>query len=365
VKSPIVHPVGSQAINPRLAKALHQWYDVHHRPLPWRETRNPYAIWLSEVILQQTRVEQGKAYYLRFLEAFPTVGQLARAPLEEVLKCWQGLGYYSRARNLHKAAMIIAARPKGIFPSNYEEIRALPGVGDYTAAAIASFCFDLPYAVLDGNVMRVLARLTAFDGDVGKPANRKHLQALASQWLPIEEAAIHNQSIMELGAMVCIPRNPQCPTCPLLSDCRAAQLGIAEQLPVKSSKAERKKRFLNYVVIEAKGKIAVQQREEGDIWAGLFEFPLIEASKPLSWKDVQIKLNSNKSLSGALELEWQHDAAKHLLSHQELHARFFHVKANTLSGWPASWRWVKSTEFHQLPIPRLLHRHLHHHKMLV
>ena len=365
MKSPIVQPVGSQAINPALAKALHQWYAVHHRALPWRETRNPYAIWLSEVILQQTRVEQGRAYYLRFLDAFPTVGHLARAPMEEVLKCWQGLGYYSRARNLHKAAQIIAARPKELFPSNYPEIRALPGVGDYTAAAIASFCFDLPHAVLDGNVMRVLARLTAFHGDVSRPASRKHLQDLASQWLPPKKAAQHNQSVMELGAMVCTPRNPRCHQCPLHSECRAAELGIAEQLPVKEKKSERKKRFLNYVVIQAKGKVAVQQRAEGDIWAGLFEFPLIEAVKPLSWKELQHQLFAQKPANGILELEWQHDAAKHLLSHQELYARFFHVKANTLTGWPIRWKWVKETEFHELPIPRLLHKHLHHHKLLV
>lgn len=365
MKSPVLHPVGSQAINPTLAKNLHKWYAAHHRPLPWRETRNPYAIWLSEVILQQTRVEQGKAYYLRFLEAFPTVQHLAKAPLEEVLKCWQGLGYYSRARNLHKAAQLIAARAKESFPTQYEEIRALPGVGDYTAAAIASFCFDLPYAVLDGNVMRVLARLAAFDGDVSKPATRKHLQTLASQWLPEKKAAVHNQSIMELGAMVCTPKNPRCADCPLVSECRAAQLGIVDQLPVKSGKAERKKRYLHYVVIRAKGKIAVQQREEGDIWAGLFEFPLLEACQPLSWNGVQNHLKSGSARFGDLKLEWEHDAAKHLLSHQELYARFFHAQANTLSGWPKNWRWVKESDFHELPIPRLIHRHLHDHKLLV
>lgn len=244
--------------------------------MPWKGERDPYKIWLSEIILQQTRVEQGLPYYEKFVAAYPTVMHLAAAPEDEVLKNWEGLGYYSRARNLHTAAKYIAGSLAGRFPDTYEGIRALKGVGDYTAAAIASFAYDLPYAVLDGNVYRVLARFSGDDTPIDSPAGKKVFSSLAAALLDTTRPAAYNQAIMDFGATHCTPRQPACPVCPLQERCVAFQSGQVNKLPVKSKTAEKKDRFFVYAVFYHGDYTWVRQRGEKDIWQNLYEFPLLE-----------------------------------------------------------------------------------------
>lgn len=244
--------------------------------MPWKGERDPYKIWLSEIILQQTRVEQGLPYYEKFVAAYPTLMHLAAAPENEVLKNWEGLGYYSRARNLHAAAKFIAESLAGRFPDTYEGIRALKGVGDYTAAAIASFAYDLPYAVLDGNVYRVLARFSGNPTPIDTPTGKKVFSALAMDLLDTARPAAYNQAIMDFGATHCTPRQPACPGCPLQERCVAFQTGQVSQLPQKSKAAEKKDRFFVYAVFYQGDYTWVGQRSGKDIWQNLYEFPLLE-----------------------------------------------------------------------------------------
>ncbi len=255
-------------------KHLLEWFARNHRPLPWKGERDPYRIWLSEVILQQTRVEQGLPYYQKFVERYPTVRLLADAPEDEVLKLWEGLGYYSRARNLHAAAKSIAQA--GVFPDTYAGIRALKGVGDYTAAAIASFAFNLPHAVLDGNVYRVLARYFGIATPTDTPAAKKQFAALAQELLDPARPGDFNQAIMDFGATCCTPQQPGCAGCPLRSHCLAFQTGKVAGLPVKSKAPDKKKRFFIYLVARFQGDTFVRKRAEKDIWQDLYEFPLLE-----------------------------------------------------------------------------------------
>lgn len=256
---------------------LFTWHSGHRRPLPWKGERDPYKVWLSEIILQQTRVEQGLPYYERLIAAYPTVEHLARAPLDDVLKRWEGLGYYSRARNLHAAAQHIAFERGGVFPDTFEEIRALKGVGDYTAAAIASFAFDLPHAVLDGNVYRVLARFFGIETPVNTPEAQKRFSALAQQLLDPTRPGAYNQAIMDFGAQHCRPRQPLCDQCPLAMRCVALQRGRVADLPQKNPPAPRQQRFFLYAVFRKDNAVWMQQRPAGDIWAHLYEFALWEA----------------------------------------------------------------------------------------
>ncbi|MCK6694719.1 MAG: A/G-specific adenine glycosylase [Thermoanaerobaculia bacterium] len=255
---------------------LLEWHAGHLRPMPWKGERNPYKVWLSEIILQQTRVEQGLPYYEKFVAAYPTVHHLAAAPEDEVLKNWEGLGYYSRARNLHAAAKYIAGELSGKFPDTYEGIRALKGVGDYTAAAIASFAYDLPYAVLDGNVYRVLARFFGIHTPTDTPAAKKTFAALAAKLLDTAKPGAYNQAIMDFGATHCTPRQAACPSCPLREHCVACQSGMVNALPVKSKTPEKKDRFFAYAVFYHHHHTWVRQRNGKDIWQNLYEFPLIE-----------------------------------------------------------------------------------------
>ncbi len=252
------------------------WHVEHQRPLPWKGERDPYKVWLSEIILQQTRVEQGLPYYERLLAAYPTVEHLAQAPLDDVLKHWQGLGYYSRARNLHAAAQYIAFERGGVFPDTFEGLRALKGVGDYTAAAIASFAFNLPHAVLDGNVYRVLGRFFGIETPVNTPEARKRFSALAQQLLDPMRPGAYNQAIMDFGASQCRPRQPLCEQCPLAVRCVAFQQRRVEQLPRKNPPTPRQQRFFLYAVFQKGRSVWMQQRPMGDIWANLYEFALWE-----------------------------------------------------------------------------------------
>ncbi len=244
--------------------------------MPWKGIRDPYRIWLSEIILQQTRVEQGLPYYEKLIRAYPSVQRLADAPVDELLKAWEGLGYYSRARNLHAAAKRVAYELGGTFPDTYDGIRALPGVGDYTAAAIASFAFDLPYAVLDGNVYRVLARYRGLDTPTDTPAGKKTFSALAAALLDPQQPGRYNQAIMDFGAGCCTPRQPGCAQCPLRDRCRAYQHGRVDELPVKQKSQSKKDRFFAYAVFYEGDQVWVRRREAKDIWQHLYEFPLLE-----------------------------------------------------------------------------------------
>jgi len=252
------------------------WHAGHQRPLPWKGERDPYKVWLSEVILQQTRVEQGLPYYERFTAAFPTVRQLAEAPQDAVFKLWEGLGYYSRARNMHAASKHIACELEGVFPDTYAGIRALKGVGDYTAAAIASFAFGLPHAVLDGNVYRVLARFYGIETPVDTPAAKREFSALAQRLLDTKDPGAYNQAIMDFGAGHCTPRQPACGACPLAEQCIAYKSGAVHRLPAKNRAKPKQQRFWAYGVFYHDGHVWVRQRNADDIWQHLYEFPLLE-----------------------------------------------------------------------------------------
>lgn len=264
------------------SECLMEWHRQNPRPLPWKGERNPYFVWLSEIILQQTRVEQGLPYYERFKAHYPTVEALADAPEDRVLKDWEGLGYYSRARNLHAAAKHIARELGGVFPTTYEGVRALKGVGPYTAAAIASFAYDLPYAVVDGNVYRVLARVFGIDTPIDSTEGKKKFARLAQDLLaanPVGPAG-HNQAMMDFGATQCTPKQPGCGSCPFTSSCIANQKNKVHTLPVKAKKIKKRKRFFQYLVVAQGGRVLLEKRTEKDIWQGLYQFPMVELAVP-------------------------------------------------------------------------------------
>jgi A/G-specific adenine glycosylase len=259
---------------------LLEWFGRNHRPLPWKGERDPYRIWLSEIILQQTRVEQGLPYYLKFVAAFPTVSDLAAAAEDAVFKLWEGLGYYSRARNLHATARYIAYERHGVFPDTFEGLRALKGVGDYTAAALASFAFGLPHAVVDGNVYRVLARFFGIDRPTDAPAVRREIAALAQELLDPARPADFNQAIMDFGATHCTPQLPKCPSCPLQPQCTAFAQGRVAELPVRGKATAKRQRYFLYAVFSQGSDVFVQKRLARDIWQNLYEFPMLELPGP-------------------------------------------------------------------------------------
>jgi len=255
---------------------LIEWYRQHKRDLPWRDTKDPYKIWLSEIILQQTRVAQGLPYYLKFVEQYPSVKDLASADEQEILKLWQGLGYYSRARNLHYTARDIVENYDGEFPATYRELLKLKGVGEYTAAAVASFCYDEPVAVIDGNVFRVLARLHGIDTPVNTSEGRKIFKQQAAESLDKQQPGVYNQAIMEFGALQCVPGQPDCEICPLQTQCTAYKTGKVRELPVKLPKVKIKKRFLHFIIVRHGNRILWQKRTDKDIWKNLYQPVLIE-----------------------------------------------------------------------------------------
>ncbi len=326
------------------------WYRQNARILPWRSTTDPYFIWLSEVILQQTRVDQGLNYYLRFTETFPKITDLANAKEDQVLKVWQGLGYYSRARNLHKTAKIVQENYQGEFPNNYDEIIALKGIGPYTAAAIASFAFNLPYAVVDGNVYRVLSRYFGIDTPIDSTEGKKLFQSLADELIPKDQPALFNQAIMEFGAINCTPNNPPCENCILLNTCASGRNGLATKRPVKTAKTKVRNRYLHYFHLISNDEIAIRKRGSNDVWEGLYEFPVIETDTP--------DLNKNQLppwISHHNEVVF---SAKHILSHQRIHALFYRIsilKKERFSD--QDLKWVDHETFESLPIHRLMHKY--------
>lgn len=314
-------------------KNLLHWHSQNARVLPWKNTKDPYTIWISEVILQQTRVEQGLPYFHKFIERFPNVNSLAQASEDEVLSYWQGLGYYSRARNLHHAAKTIKAIYKGNFPNRYEEIIQLKGIGPYTAAAIASFAFDSAYPVVDGNVQRVLSRFFAIDEPIDENPAKKLIHDLAGELIDVKNPGAYNQAIMDFGATVCKPKSPNCMTCPLLSSCGAFDLGIVDRLPVKAKKLQRKIRFFHYLIIaDADQNFVLRKRKENDIWAKLYEFPLIETNSDdtLSQDQIVEKLNEvgTTNLYGEMIEYEKLFCEKHILTHRDLNINYYRITSD-------------------------------------
>ncbi|AUC16498.1 A/G-specific adenine glycosylase [Tenacibaculum sp. SZ-18] len=321
-------------------KTLINWYLKNNRELPWRKVRNPYEIWLSEIILQQTRVAQGLPYFLKFTEAFPTVFDLAAAEESEVLKLWQGLGYYSRARNLHFTAKYVANELKGVFPETYEGLLKLKGVGDYTASAIASICFDEPAAVVDGNVYRVLSRFFGIDKPINTTKGIKEFKVLAQSIIQEEEPGRYNQAIMDFGALHCKPQIPLCNECPLASNCVAFEKNIVGDLPVKLKKIKVKKRFFNYLVIVTdKDETIFSERTGKGIWQGLYQFPLIESKNSVSIDELVSNEDFISLIPNNAEVSlFNQKEVIHKLSHQHLYTKFWIVNINKMQGDFIPWK---------------------------
>lgn len=336
--------------------ALLPWYPEHCRALPWRETKDPFRVWLSEVILQQTRVDQGMAYWMRFVERYPTVQDLAAAHEDDVLKLWQGLGYYSRARNLLTAARQVVSDFGGRFPSQHADLLKLKGVGDYTASAIASICFDQPDAVVDGNVYRVLARAFGIDTPIDTTQGRKRFKELAQELIDPANPGDHNQAVMELGATVCTPKNPVCLVCPLQPKCVAFATGRIDALPVKVSVAKTRKRFFNYLHIRTANGLYLRQRTGKDIWQGLFELPLIESRKPLTARTIANELE--RQFGKDWKVMAKSPEAKHVLSHQIIQAIFWEVVPPKGFSVPKEWAVADPGKMDRFAVPRLIERWL-------
>ena len=306
----------------RLDKILVPWYLENRRALPWREAKDPYQVWLSEIILQQTQVVQGLPYYEKFVANFPTVHHLAQATEQEVLKLWQGLGYYSRARNLHHTAQEVSAKLGGVFPNTFEGLLALKGIGVYTASAIASICFDHPKAVVDGNVYRVLSRVFGVDLPINETAGIKQFQQLADQQLDPNDPGTYNQAIMEFGALQCVPKNPDCSKCPLSGQCAAYATGAVSRLPVSIKKIKVKTEYYNFLVLQdKKGALWMRPRPASGIWPNLYEFPLIESSASLDQREVLEKGNALcQSLNNSIQTleSFNTEPWVHRLTHKKL-----------------------------------------------
>ncbi|MDG2150601.1 MAG: A/G-specific adenine glycosylase [Polaribacter sp.] len=333
------------------SNALIHWYLKNNRKLPWRETKNPYFIWLSEIMLQQTRVAQGLSYYKKFTEAFPSIFELAKANESTVLKMWQGLGYYSRARNLHFTAKYIATELNGVFPATFNEIIKLKGIGDYTASAISSICFNEPTAVVDGNVYRVLSRYFGIKTPINSSLGIKEFKALAQVLIDETQPGTFNQAIMDFGALHCKPQNPSCSSCPFSESCVALEQNRIKELPVKEKKVKVKKRYFNYLVmVTSDGKTILSERKGKGIWQGLYQFPLIETNKNISINELISKdefvnlfpFNSSISLFNKKEIV-------HKLSHQHISTKFWIIETENSQEIKIKW-----AEIEKYPVPILI-----------
>jgi A/G-specific adenine glycosylase len=340
------------------SKTIISWYSANKRKLPWRDTKDPYKIWLSEIILQQTRVNQGMAYYKRFIETYPEITSLASAHEDEVLKLWQGLGYYSRARNMHATAKEIMKTYNGVFPSKNSEIRSLKGIGEYTAAAISSFAFNEAWPVVDGNVFRVLSRYLGIYTDISSSVAKKEFTQIAGELMHGNDPAIFNQAIMEFGALMCKPV-PNCSECPLAKTCHAFITKNISVLPAKLKKQKTRKRYFNYIVLNNKNHFFIRQRKEKDIWSGLHDFPLIETNETTDSKTVlknfSVKLNKNNHRLISVSEEY-----KHILSHQHIYARFFELEItpSLLNEKKSEWKKVNAEQVREYAVPRLIEKYL-------
>jgi A/G-specific adenine glycosylase len=342
-----------------------KWYQNNKRKLPWRHTRDPYKIWLSEIILQQTRVAQGLPYYIKFLEHYPTVGSLAKASEQDVLRLWQGLGYYTRARNLHKCAKVIDEVHQGKFPETYEALLRLPGIGEYTAAAIASFACKEAVAVVDGNVFRVLSRMFGITTPINSPGGKKEFTTLANNLLNFQAPDIHNQAAMEFGALICAPNKPLCEDCVLQQKCFAYQKNLQHELPVKLKIKASRKRYFYYIVMEQENSLLMKKRDQKDIWFGLFDFHLIEKPRPVKTEKLLQEdgpvLKIVRKAAGVIVSK----KYKHVLSHQTIYSVFIIIKTKKIINPP-----LKNHSFYsfkqvlQLPKPVLVSRFLSEHYLL-
>lgn len=343
-----------------ISRLLVNWYKVNKRDLPWRNSIDPYIIWISEIILQQTRVVQGLEYFIRFTERFPDVISLASAEEDEVLKYWQGLGYYSRARNLHFAAKTIRDVYGGIFPHLYKDVLSLKGVGEYTAAAIVSFAWNQPYPVVDGNVYRVLSRLYALDTPIDSAQGKKQFTELAASLLDPKQAGLHNQAIMELGALQCIPQNPDCSVCPLMDKCMAYTSGTVQSYPVKQNKTKTRNRYFHYFYIIYNGKTWLHRRSGKDIWKGLYEFPLIETDRAMDFVELRETEAFQKLFAGAgkLDLSVKLSGIKHVLSHQILYATFYKVEIERINQALENYLPVMNNALDNYAVSRLIQIYL-------
>ncbi len=330
---------------------LLSWYAIHKRALPWREVKDPYLIWISEIILQQTRVAQGYDYFLRFVKRFPNVQSLAEASQDEVLKYWEGLGYYSRARNLHEAARSM----NGVFPSSYPEVLALKGVGEYTAAAICSFAYQMPYAVVDGNVYRVLARIFGIDTPADTAAGKKCFHDLAQKLLDIRRPDDYNQAIMDFGALQCVPGQPDCKKCPFSRRCVAYKTGRVSQLPVRKDKTSISNRFFSYIYVKQGRCTWLHRREKQDIWRGLYEFPLIETDGPVTLEQLKKNPLWQKYFSSCTPCLLC-GPVKHVLSHRVIYAWFYLVTVPRSFPVPEGFSPVAQQNLKEYAFPRLLQK---------
>ena len=385
---------------------LLSWYQKNKRDLPWRRSSDPYLVWLSEVILQQTRIDQGLPYYEKFVAAYPTIQHLAGAGEQEILKLWQGLGYYSRARNMHEASRMIVRDFDGKFPATYEGIRSLKGVGDYTAAAIASIVFDLPYPVVDGNVIRFFSRYFGITGSAALSATKKQILEIATEKIDHRHPGDFNQAVMEFGATFCVPANPSCATCIFRSSCFALKQGMVAELPARSLKAAIRNRYLHYLVITCtiggEDFIGLNKRTGNDIWKNLFDFPQIEFAKGRGQHNPQFELHAgNRQHNPQVELhagnrqhypQVEHPEGikqdhplnarelgillgdnhpglaieqflgvspkyNHLLTHQRLHAWFYRFHSETKAEWPSLL--VAMNKLNEYPVPRMIEKYIH------
>lgn len=343
-----------------IPEVLIQWYRQNGRDLPWRQTREPYPVWVSEIILQQTRVEQGLPYFKKFLDHFPDPESLASAGEEEVLKVWQGLGYYRRALNMHMAAREIMQKHQGRFPSNYQDIRQLKGIGDYTAAAIGSIAFGLPYPVVDGNVIRMIARITGMTEPVTNTEAVRRIRGVAESWIGNMEPGEFNQAMMDFGALVCKPVSPGCTLCPLVEECMARMLGKENLIPVRKTRPPVRVRYLNYYVLtgEYNGQkhIYLRKRPGNDIWKNLYDFPCIESGSDNGYTEPDPFFIGHCVTIPERSLTGIYGPVKHLLTHQRLSVLFLHFDLNNLPELP--YIRVPLGELYQYPVPRLIERYL-------
>ncbi|MGE0017932.1 MAG: A/G-specific adenine glycosylase [Bacteroides sp.] len=335
------------------ARLLIEWYHEHKRDLPWRNTNDPYLIWISEIILQQTRVAQGYAYYQRFIERFPNLESLAASEENEVLKYWQGLGYYSRARNLHQAAISV----NGVFPVKYEDILKLKGVGTYTAAAICSFAYNQPHAVVDGNVYRVLSRFFGINEPIDSGKGKKIFASLAHDLLDKVQPALYNQAIMDFGALQCTPLSPDCTVCPFKNRCFAFNHNMVSSLPIKQNKTKTSERFFYYLLIRDNGNIYLNKRTENDIWKNLYELPLIESNTALAVDDFIRKqefasIFKENSVVNVRLL----NKTKHVLSHRIIYADFYELEAQDIKmDFLSKYTRLNMADLELYPVSRLMH----------
>jgi A/G-specific adenine glycosylase len=338
---------------------IYNWYSANQRNLPWRHVTDPYLIWISETILQQTRIAQGLPYYMRFAERFPDVKTLAEAPEDELLKLWEGLGYYSRARNLHFAAKSILKNYEGRFPDSYESILSLKGAGEYTAAAVASIAYGLPHAAVDGNVLRVLSRYFGIDLPIDSAKGRKTFRDLANELLLIRDPGMHNQAMMEFGALVCTPKNPDCINCPLQGSCNAFSTNRTAKLPVKSKRIRKTTRYFIFVLIESASHILLEKRISSDIWKNLWQLPAIETEQQAGDADILERPEISQVFSQpGSRLVKLSPVYIHELTHRKICARFVHVQCVDMTCFGGNFIQVNKEEMYKFAFPVLIKKYL-------